>query len=72
VDPAGGERVFCGYCTGLRADSPRGAGGFGYDPIFIPDDGADGRTMAELSEEEKDSISHRGRAAQALLSWLNP
>jgi XTP/dITP diphosphohydrolase len=71
VDPeAGEERVFCGYCTGARADSPRGTGGFGYDPVFIPQDGADGRTMAELSEQEKDSISHRARAAQALLSWL--
>ncbi|HZU60596.1 MAG TPA: RdgB/HAM1 family non-canonical purine NTP pyrophosphatase [Solirubrobacteraceae bacterium] len=71
VDPASGqERVFHGFCTGVRADTPRGTGGFGYDPIFIPQDGADDRTMAELSEQEKDLISHRGRAARALLSWL--
>jgi XTP/dITP diphosphohydrolase len=71
VDPASGEeRVFSGYCTGVRAQTPRGTGGFGYDPIFIPDDGSDGRTMGELSEQEKDSISHRGRAIRAFLSWL--
>lgn len=71
VNPASGEeRVFCGYCSGVRADRRRGTGGFGYDPVFIPDDGVDGRTMGELSEQEKDSISHRGTAARALLSWL--
>ena len=46
---------------------PRGRGGFGYDPAFVPDDYDDGRTMAELSAEEKDAISHRGRAARALM-----
>ena len=45
-------------------------GGFGYDPAFLPDDVPDGRTMAELSPEEKDAISHRGRAARELLAWL--
>jgi XTP/dITP diphosphohydrolase len=52
------------------ADAPRGTGGFGYDPIFVPDDRDDGRTMAELTPAEKDAISHRGRAARALLSHL--
>src|SRR5436190_1733658 len=53
------------------APEPRGSGGFGYDPLFVPDDGGgDGRTMAELPDAEKDSISHRGRAARALQRWL--
>ena len=51
----------------LMADAPRGWGGFGYDPVFLIDDG---RTMAELSDAEKDAISHRGRAARALSAWL--
>jgi XTP/dITP diphosphohydrolase len=49
---------------------PRGDGGFGYDPAFVPADYDDGRTMAELSREEKDAISHRGRAARALARKL--
>jgi XTP/dITP diphosphohydrolase len=53
------------------ASEIRGEGGFGYDPIFIPDDArAAGRTMAELTDTEKDTISHRGHAARALLAWL--
>jgi XTP/dITP diphosphohydrolase len=59
-----------GRCEGVLAEEPRGAGGFGYDPAFVPADYGDGRTMAELSPEEKDAISHRGRAARALLAWL--
>jgi XTP/dITP diphosphohydrolase len=77
VDPASDvERVFEGRCRGRRADEPRGEGGFGYDPAFVPDDGPpveDGQTaltMAELSNEQKDAISHRGRAGRALLEWL--
>jgi XTP/dITP diphosphohydrolase len=71
VDPATGEeRMFKGRCTGTMADAPRGSGGFGYDPIFVPDDYRDGRTMAELRPAEKDAISHRGRAARALLEHL--
>jgi XTP/dITP diphosphohydrolase len=65
------ERVFEGRCTGTLAAEPRGSGGFGYDPAFVPDDVADGRTMAELSPDEKDAISHRGRAARDLLAWLS-
>jgi XTP/dITP diphosphohydrolase len=64
------ERVFEGRCTGRLAAEPRGTNGFGYDPAFLPDDVPDGRTMAELSVAEKDAISHRGRAARALLEWL--
>jgi XTP/dITP diphosphohydrolase len=71
VDPASGEeRVFEERCTGTLAAAPRGERGFGYDPAFLPDDGAPDRTMAELSDAEKDAISHRGRAVRALLAWL--
>jgi XTP/dITP diphosphohydrolase len=71
VDPRTGEEsLFEGRCTGTMADAPRGTRGFGYDPIFIPDDRDDGRTMAELTPDEKDAISHRGRAARALLGHL--
>ena len=65
------ERLFEGRCEGTLATVPRGSGGFGYDPAFIPADRGDGRTMAELSVEEKDAISHRGRAARAFLAWLD-
>ena len=64
------ERLFEGRCEGMLASEPRGSGGFGYDPAFLPDDAGDGRTMAELTVEEKDAISHRGRAARAFLDWL--
>jgi XTP/dITP diphosphohydrolase len=71
VDPARGvERVFEARCAGRLADEPRGARGFGYDPAFLPDDGPDDLTMAQLSDEQKDAISHRGRAARALFAWL--
>jgi XTP/dITP diphosphohydrolase len=59
-----------GRCTGTLATDPRGDGGFGYDPAFLPDDAGDGRTMAELAPHEKDAISHRGHAARALLARL--
>jgi XTP/dITP diphosphohydrolase len=68
VDPSTGEeRVFAGESSGRMADAPRGSGGFGYDPVFVVDGG---RTMAELSDVEKDQISHRGRAARLLSAWL--
>jgi XTP/dITP diphosphohydrolase len=71
VDPASGvERVFFGECRGRMADSVRGSGGFGYDPAFLPDGEFGGRTMAELSDGEKDAISHRGAAVSELLGWL--
>jgi len=58
-----------GTCDGTIAPGPRGAQGFGYDPVFIPD-GGDGRTFAELSREEKNVVSHRGRAFRALADAL--
>ncbi len=71
VDPASdAEHLFEGRCAGRLAAEPRGEGGFGYDPAFLPDDGPSEVTMAELSDEQKDAISHRGRAARALLEWL--
>ena len=60
-----------GRCTGTLDTDPRGDGGFGYDPAFLPDDLTDGCTMAELQAHEKDAISHRGRAARALLACLD-
>lgn len=64
------EQVFEARCAGRLAERPRGQGGFGYDPAFLPEDGPPGRTMAELSDAEKDAISHRGRAARELERWL--
>ncbi len=66
----GEEWLFEHRCEGRLAREPRGDGGFGYDPAFIPGDYDDGRTMAELSPEEKHAISHRGRAARAFRDWL--
>jgi XTP/dITP diphosphohydrolase len=54
------------------AESPRGSGGFGYDPAFVPEELSGDRTMAQLSDHEKDLISHRGRAARALIECLLP
>ena len=62
------EVVVRGEWTGTIAREPRGAGGFGYDPVFVPD-GYD-RTAAELSPAEKDAISHRGRALSLLVPAL--
>jgi XTP/dITP diphosphohydrolase len=71
VEPDGAERLFEGRCEGRLAEAPRGSGGFGYDPAFLPDDldGAE-RTMAEIEAAEKDAISHRGRAARSLAAAL--
>ena len=66
VEPGGAEHVVHGRCEGTLTHEPRGTRGFGYDPAFVPDDYPDDRTMAELSPEEKDAISHRGRAAREL------
>lgn len=64
-----GERVVDGTCEGAIGFAPRGTGGFGYDPLFLPD-ARPGRTMAELSAAEKDAVSHRGAAMRALLALL--
>jgi len=70
VDPGEqDERVFEGRCRGRMAAERRGQRGFGYDPVFLPEE-SPSLTMAELSDEQKDTISHRGRAARALTDWL--
>jgi XTP/dITP diphosphohydrolase len=66
VEPGGREQVVHGRCDGRLTHEPRGTGGFGYDPAFVPDDHPGDLTMAELTPEEKDAISHRGRAAREL------
>jgi len=71
VTPEGAETVVRGEMLGRIVDSPRGDGGFGYDPLFIADATDDGRTNAELTAEEKDAISHRGAAFRALAAELN-
>jgi XTP/dITP diphosphohydrolase len=71
VDPADGSEVLLrGECEGRMCATRRGTRGFGYDPIFLPDEDAQNRTMAELSDDEKDMISHRGQAARALVAHL--
>jgi XTP/dITP diphosphohydrolase len=60
IDPQGAEHVVEGRCTGSILAAPRGKGGFGYDPLFVPDGGE--LTFAELPAEEKNRISHRARA----------
>jgi XTP/dITP diphosphohydrolase len=71
ASPKGEEHVFEGRCEGRLARVPRGSGGFGYDPIFIPCGGPDGETtMAQLAPARKNAISHRGKAARLLLAWI--
>jgi XTP/dITP diphosphohydrolase len=66
----GTELIREARCEGTLAPEPRGDGGFGYDPAFVPDDFADDRTMAELTPAEKHSISHRGRAARLIAAEI--
>jgi XTP/dITP diphosphohydrolase len=70
IEADGSEHVFEGRCEGRLIEEPRGEGGFGYDPAFVPADTADERTMSELSDAEKNEISHRGRAARGLEAHL--
>ena len=65
----GTPHFFEGTCEGCIATEKRGTGGFGYDPVFLPD-AYPGRTLAEVSEEEKNAVSHRGRAVRAMADWL--
>lgn len=67
--PHGGEVVAEGWVDGRIALAPRGSNGFGYDPVFVPADG-DGRTFAEMTRAEKQTVSHRGRAFRALATQL--
>lgn len=66
--PAGSTVTAEGYMYGTIIESARGSGGFGYDPLFVPD--GESRTVAEMSDAEKNAISHRGRALMELLAKL--
>ncbi|HEY5333099.1 MAG TPA: RdgB/HAM1 family non-canonical purine NTP pyrophosphatase [Solirubrobacterales bacterium] len=72
IDADGTEHVFEANCAGTLLRERRGDRGFGYDPIFVPDDTGpdDERTMSELTPAEKNEISHRGRAARLLAAHL--
>ena len=65
--PEGSEYLFTGRCPGSLRDEPAGEGGFGYDPLFVPEGHA--RTFAELPSAEKNHLSHRGRAWRQLVEW---
>ena len=67
--PDGREAAALGTVEGTIAESARGDGGFGYDPVFVPHEG-DGRTFAEMTAAEKHAISHRGRAFRTLAEGL--
>ena len=66
----GEKHIFEGTLEGTIARAKAGNGGFGYDPVFIPDEFPD-RTLAEITEEQKNAISHRGKALRAMAEYLN-
>ena len=65
--PDGAEAVFEGRCEGTLSDEPKGGAGFGYDPLFVP--AGHGRSFAELGDDVKNELSHRGRAWGQLAAW---
>ena len=65
----GEQHLFKGVCTGVICEQKQGEKGFGYDPIFIPD--GFNKTFAQMSTEEKASVSHRGKAVAKLVAFLN-
>ena len=69
IDEAGEEHLFEGIVNGSIAEAERGTEGFGYDPVFIPDAFPD-RSLAEVPEDVKNSISHRGEALRKMAAWL--
>ncbi len=70
IDGNGAEHVFEGRCEGTLARAPRAGGGFGYDPLFVPDGSS--LTFSEMEEEGKNRLSHRARAWEKLAQWLRP
>lgn len=71
LDQNGLQHFFEGKVEGEISTEERGINGFGYDPVFIPSDGGNTLTFAEMTSEEKNKISHRGRALQAFMAWIN-
>jgi XTP/dITP diphosphohydrolase len=69
LGPGGEEKIFEGACAGQIGTDLIGGGGFGYDPVFYPDGHA--QTYAEIGDDVKNRISHRGRAMEKLAGWLN-
>jgi XTP/dITP diphosphohydrolase len=70
IEEDGSEHVFEARWDGRLVEEPRGEGGFGYDPAFVAEGQEDGRTASELTDAEKNEISHRGRAARMLGAHL--
>lgn len=68
IDQSGEEHFFEGVCRGNILTEKRGEKGFGYDPVFVPE--GNNKTFAEISSEEKNKISHRGKAVMAFLAFL--
>lgn len=68
IGPDGEEQVFEGACDGRLLTTPRGAAGFGYDPLFVPDGFT--QSYAELGDEVKSRLSHRARAWAQLAAWM--
>ena len=66
--PGEGVNLYSGECRGRIAETPRGSGGFGYDPVFLVEEL--GKSMADLTENEKNRVSHRGRAARGAAGAL--
>lgn len=73
ASPSGRSQIVEGHCEGVITTEPRGTGGFGYDPIFIPKDGGDGaRTFGEMTAAEKNQISHRAVALRKAAEVWRP
>ena len=68
IAPANARKTVEGICRGVIVESPRGTNGFGYDPVFLPDGCS--QTLAEMTSEEKNSLSHRARAAHLIKPHL--
>ncbi|MBP5543773.1 MAG: RdgB/HAM1 family non-canonical purine NTP pyrophosphatase [Kiritimatiellae bacterium] len=68
IEPDGAEHLFEGRCCGRITETPSGTGGFGYDPLFIPD-GSE-KTFANFAPADKNAISHRGKALALMRQWL--
>lgn len=67
--PRTGIKIFTGEAKGRISQEARGMSGFGFDPIFIPEEG-DGRTFAEMKLDEKNRVSHRGKSARKFIEWI--